>query len=456
MGRKKYSARMTFKILFIEFIVSSIGILFGFTYSVYKESYKWTSLVYPGIKIEGLDIGGMSRNEAVAHLKEKFIDAEHNKKTVVQAVNKNFDVNNSSLIDKYDIESAVSQAVNYGKNIGPFQKHRLIKYGVQKQFNLDIQLNERAMREFIKNIESQSNRSPSNAYINVGSEGTITVSKETDGYELKEAQLEEEVLKALHSSSSLSPIKAPVEAIKPKITADRLSEINSNISSFTTNYASSSFERARNIELAASFINGKLLMPGETFSFNEIVGERTEERGFQPAPVVVDHKVESGFGGGICQVSSTLYNAVLLAGMNATERTHHTLPSAYVKLGMDATVDWNDIDFKFKNTLNYPIVIEMNTSNRNLYANIYSNSALLKRRYIVTNNIYQVINSNTNIIDDPNLSVGQNLILQNAYNGYKVKTIRSTYENGVMIGSEIISNDYYTPVNGVKKVGIKE
>ena len=138
------------------------------------------------------------------------------------------------------------------------------------------------------------------------------------------------------------------------------------------------------------------------------------------APVIIDSKVDSGLGGGICQVSSTLYNAILKAGIQDIVRTHHSLPSTYVDLGLDATVDWENIDFKFVNTLNYPMFIEMYTENKKLFVNIFSNSDLNKKEYVIENNVNE---------DD---------------NVYKVNVIRKTYESGNLINSELISNDIYT------------
>lgn len=97
----------------------------------------------------------------------------------------------------------------------------------------------------------------------------------------------------------------------------------------------------------------------------------------------------------------------------------------------------------------------INTKNRNLNVNIYSNADMLKKRYTVINNIYETINSKTTLVNDSNLTLGRNSVVQNSYKGFKVKVIRNTYEDGKMIASEIISNDYYTPVNGVIKIGSK-
>lgn len=457
MKEKKYNSRMTFKILLIEFILSSSGILFGYTYSVYKESKKWDLLIYPGIKIEGIDIGGKSKEESINILQTNFVNSMLKKKNIIQAQDKTFEIENSKIIDKYDINSTVSKAFRLNKDLGLFQKHSLIKTGIQKQYRLEVTYNNNSINNFTQSIEKEINKNPINAEVNIESTtGKLNINEGKEGLKVKTGELQNEIKEAIHYKSGQdSSIAVPIELIKPAVTADKLSTINSNISSFSTSYSSSSIERSHNIELAASFINGKILMPGETFSFNDNVGERTGERGFMEAPVIVNNKIESGYGGGICQVSSTLYNAILLAGMNATERTHHSLPSSYVKLGMDATVDWNNIDFKFKNTFDYPIFIEMNTKDRVLNVNIYSNSAMLKKKYTVLNNIYETVNSNTTLVNDSTLALGRNTVIQNAYKGFKVKVIRNTYENGNMTGSEIISNDFYTPVNGIIKIGNK-
>jgi len=206
-----------------------------------------------------------------------------------------------------------------------------------------------------------------------------------------------------------------------------LSQINTCIASFSTSLDSASSTIASNIEICVKAINGKVLMPGETFSFNEVVGKRTKERGYLEAPAIDESKVESGLGGGICQVSSTLYNAILISGIQKIDRTQNSLPPKYVGLGLDATVDWDHIDLKFTNTLEYPIFIEGKINSKNLYINILSNSKLNAKKYIIENNI----------LEEGNV--------------YKVKIIRKTYENGKFVTSEVISDDTYAASSLVKK-----
>lgn len=194
--------------------------------------------------------------------------------------------------------------------------------------------------------------------------------------------------------------------------------LNTCISSFSTSLTVSTPERNNNIEICTKAINGKILMPGEAFSFNQVVGERTKEKGYMEAPAIIDNRIEPSVGGGICQATSTLYDAVLLAGIKNIERTHHSLPVSYVKPGLDATVEWGNIDFKFTNTLEYPISIEGYVQNKELYVNIYSNPNLSNKKYTIENVI-------------------------NGVNGATTEVIRKTYENGVVTNIEHISSDEY-------------
>ena len=129
------------------------------------------------------------------------------------------------------------------------------------------------------------------------------------------------------------------------------------LGSYTTSYSTRQTNRCTNIRLAATAISGTVLQPGETFSFNTVVGRRTAARGYQVAHVYSGGKVEEGIGGGICQVSSTLFNAALLSNMTITARTSHGLPVSYLPAGRDATVSWGGPEFKFKNPYDFPVKI---------------------------------------------------------------------------------------------------
>ena len=156
----------------------------------------------------------------------------------------------------------------------------------------------------------------------------------------------------------------PLKTLYPNVTTNMIGTeaFPDLLSEFSTNYSVSDRDRTTNLQLAANKINGTVLMPGETFSYNKVVGERTIAAGYKEAPIYVSGEVVDGLGGGICQITSTLYNAVVYANLDIVERSNHQFVPSYVKASRDATVVYGSIDFKFKNNRNYPIKINCSVS----------------------------------------------------------------------------------------------
>ncbi len=158
-------------------------------------------------------------------------------------------------------------------------------------------------------------------------------------------------------------MKLPIEIVEPTVKEDQLAGImNYVIGSYTTYFNPHVYGRAANIELSSQAINHYVLGPGDQFSFNEVVGERTRERGYQEAYEIVNNEFVIGIGGGICQTSSTLFNAIDYAGLGVIERHAHTQSIGYVPPNRDATVSWGGPDFKFVNPYDYPVLIKTEVS----------------------------------------------------------------------------------------------
>ncbi len=168
-------------------------------------------------------------------------------------------------------------------------------------------------------------------------------------------------------------IEVPVERIYPRVDSELLSTIRvKKIGQYVTHFNSSNKERSTNIVLSAAAIDSHVLFQNETFSFNKIVGKRTAARGYQPAPEIIRGELIEGIGGGICQTSSTLFNAVDLAGVEIIKRYSHSKRVGYVPPGRDATVSWYGPDFLFKNTYNQPILIRAKVHGGTLIVTVYS------------------------------------------------------------------------------------
>lgn len=226
------------------------------------------------------------------------------------------------------------------------------------------------------------------------------------------------------------------------------------LSSFRTSFTSSNSNRSTNIRLCSEKINGTVLMPGETFSFNQVVGKRTPEAGFKPATAYSGGKVVQEYGGGICQVSSTLYNAVLYANLEITERTNHGYKPSYVDPGLDATVSWGGPDFKFTNNRDYPIRIVCDTSNKILNIYIYGLKRDTDYKVVLDAQYVSTVNFKTVYQKDSSLASGQSRVIQSGSNGCKTATYKYLYDaNGTLVSSECISRDTYNPHNKIVAVG---
>lgn len=248
----------------------------------------------------------------------------------------------------------------------------------------------------------------------------------------------------------------PLKITYPNVTTKQIGNeaFPDLLSQFSTSFTSSGYNRSNNIILSSAKLNGLVLMPGEEFSYNQAVGQRTKADGFRKAGAYSNGKVVQEVGGGICQVSSTLYNAVLYANLEIVERTNHYFNPGYVKAGLDATVSWGGPDFRFKNNRNYPIRIVTDTSGKKLKVYIYGLktdddcTVVLDPRYISS------VPYKTTYQKDPSLATGETRVISSGSNGCKTATYKYVYDkNGTLISSECISRDTYSPHNKVVAVG---
>lgn len=211
----------------------------------------------------------------------------------------------------------------------------------------------------VEKIYNEVHKDPVDAYY---TKEPFAVYPSENGVDFK-VSLEE--AKALITSEKKEEYSIPLNITTPNVTTNMIGTeaFPDLLSTFSTYYAASNRNRSTNLMLAANKINGTVLMPGETFSYNKVVGARTISAGYKEAPIYVEGRVEDGLGGGICQVTSTLYNAVVYANLEITQRTNHQFVPSYVTASRDATVVYGSIDFQFRNNRNYPIKLVCSVAN---------------------------------------------------------------------------------------------
>lgn len=172
--------------------------------------------------------------------------------------------------------------------------------------------------------------------------------------------------------------------VPPAVTADHLGGINTLLATYSTGLGGSSSNRRHNIRVACAAIDGTVLRPGELFSYNQTVGPRTESAGFQTAPVIIHGELVPGTGGGVCQVSSTLYNVALLGDLKIVRRTHHHFPVHYVPPGRDATVAYDSLDLRFANSLPGPVALDVKTAGSRVVVRLYGTAACKRDVRLIT------------------------------------------------------------------------
>ncbi len=243
--------------------------------------------------------------------------------------------------------------------------------------------------------------------------------------------------------------------IEPEIHTNELGEeaFPDLLGAFSTKYDETSVSRSKNVKIAISKLNGVVVMPGEVFSYNDTLGKRTVEEGYEYASGFAGGKVVPMLGGGICQVSSTLYDAVLYANLHIVERYNHMFQVTYAGPGKDATVSYGTLDFKFENTRSYPIMIKAKASGGLAEIKIYGIKEEVEYEVELVTNIlsytpYKVIYEN-----DSSLAAGREVVSQYGLQGCESVTYRIVKLNGQEVSKELLSKDSYDPLNKVIRRG---
>ena len=250
-------------------------------------------------------------------------------------------------------------------------------------------------------------------------------------------------------------IKIPITVTPASLTASQLkaSLFNDLLGSYSSKYNAGDTARSYNVSLACKKINEVVLAPGDIFSYNDTVGPRTTERGFRTANVYVGNKVEPGVGGGICQVSSTLFNAVVLADLHITQRTNHSLPVSYVPLGRDATVSYGSIDFRFANNTSAPIKIVASASGGTNAIYIYCKKDDKSKMIEIQTENTGTTQAKLVQKEDPTLPAGTVKVEQKGSNGSSYNTYKITKQNGSVVKKELLTKSTYVPSDRIEIIG---
>lgn len=269
--------------------------------------------------------------------------------------------------------------------------------------------------------------------------GMVQTTPETSVMRLDAAALPEAVIAALEGDRT---VNLPLKEGPKRVTDEALAEMTDLVAEYTTTFPASNRPRCANIRLASAKLNGVILMPGETLSFNGTVGQRTLSRGFQVAGVYKQGKHDVGVGGGICQVSTTLYNASLFANLKIRQRSNHSLPVAYVPLGRDATVDYGSLDLVIENNSKGPIgVVNTYQPGRLTFRVLGKKDPSLKVKVVQEGE--SSWDRGEKVVVDRNLRPGTRRVIERGSRGHAIRTYRMVYRNGQLIERQPLGRSHY-------------
>ena len=430
------------------------GILLASALPVQAKAIDDNTIIEEGVFSQGIDLSGKTAAQARTLIDEHFRKISDSQLTVTFS-DQQETIALSDLKLEWDTDSTVQQAAGYAKS-GPLIARYKEKIDL-KYDNADVPVtytyDSAAVTTFVTEQIASHDTEPVNASL-YREDGEFHVEDDEKGLKTDIEKSVQAICQVLDTQlTDATTAEAIVEVAEPEITADMLSEIHDRLGTYTTDYSSSSYNRKTNIKVAAGRLNGQLLMPGDSISVSDTILSRNEENGYMMAPQYANGQTEDSYGGGVCQVSTTLYNAVIRAELEIDERSPHSMVVHYVPYASDAAIAEGNKDFIFHNSTDYPIYIAASADGYELTFSIYGKETRSEDRTIefISNTISEEYPEARIEYDD------------SQYEGYESTTGSSSpavtatltkviYENGVEVDRILLHTDHY---NGQFKTTIK-
>ena len=504
------------KIIIISIVSIIILLIVMFLCSIFALLNMNNNKIIKGITINQISIEDLTKEEALEKIEEE-VNKNLEKDINVKYNDFEYSIKLAQIEVKYKIEEAVEKAFNTGRSNNIFiDNYTILKTRFKKEnLDLEYEYNEKLLNEIIDDITVKIPGAVVEPSYYIENE-KLYISKGTKGNTIKKEALKKEILDRVEKEKNediileiyevepgnidiekiynevytepkdayytkdpfeifphVNGINFDKEAAKeileqdkeeyeipliittPKITTNKIGTeaFPDMLSTFSTRYDASNTPRTTNLKLAMQKLNGVVVSPGETFSYNKTLGKRTAEAGYKEAGGFAGGKVVQTLAGGICQISSTLYDAVVYANLDIVERHNHMFLAGYVGAGKDATVVYGTYDFKFKNTRKYPIMIKTSIGSGVAQISIYGVKEEVEYEVEISSKILSYIPYKVVYETDNSLASGKEKVSQNGMNGCKSITYKILKLNGAQVSSTVLSTDTYDPMNKIIKRG---
>lgn len=505
--------------------IKLISIVFAIIIAIFSVIFAITNInnanITKGVKIEGIDVSGLTREQAKEKL-ESIYSEKKKKDITLKYEDFETTIAPETLETNYNIEKATNEAILVGKSGNIITNNYGIFFALigKKNIKVETTINEEQTKQAIEDIQTnlpETIEEPDyyiendKLIITPGKEGlkiltdkllteikeqqkNINTNQETIEIPAEKAwpskvdidKIHQDIYKKVQDAYiTKDPVEVHPEVIgidfniedakkileenkeqyeislqitNPQVTLSNLGSeaFPEKISAYSTRYDGGDKDRSTNLEIACKKIDEKIVLPGETFSYNKTLGARTTKAGYKTAKVYENGAVVDGIGGGICQISSTLYNAVLKANMQTVERRNHQFITSYVPEGRDATVAYGVTDFKFKNTRKYAIKIKATASNGVATISIYGIKENPEYNITFETKTISSIPVTEKYIEDNTIAEGTEEIKQKGANGCVTETYIIKSLNGQVVSKDLLSKDTYSAMQRIILKGTKK
>ena len=455
--KKKSAGRVTFWVVGLSCFAVALLIASQF---LFTDAMLNTNTFHQNVTINGINVSGMDKEEATNMISAKLLSDRNKVLLTLAFEGKEWSFKGTDFEVVSDMSEVVDEAFNFGRRGNIFEKRSALDKIKNDGINFNISYKNvlAGMEEKIDSVISEIETEPKNASIkfNPDAKEMFKIVPGADGMKVDRGALYAEIDRQFANGEEVF-VEIPVTYEAPIEDGLKLLENTKLRSKFKTSYKTSTEARKSNVKKAMSAFNGKVVLPGEEVSFNQTTGTRSEANGYKKANIILNGVFVEGTGGGVCQASTTLYNAVILADLEVTESVHHSLPVSYVPLAFDAMVAEGYADLKFRNNTEFPIYIKTWADGEEVHAELYGmlfeDGVTVKQK---TDFIRTIPHGGDKIIQDTKGEYqnkitykGEYLRIKYPQEGYESKGFVQYIKDGKVTGEKLIRHDTYSPQEGL-------
>ena len=416
-------------------------------YASFEEAVRAGKTLEDGIRIDGIDVSNMELTRARRLINENNQLRAKSIRYDIKLSGKAETVYASELGVIFNTDDVLLQAANLPK--------RSIFASAERELATTPSAKLSSIEKGIWDAANRLKKAPVEAEVKLAPDGSLAISADEMGYEVDTKTLASRIAELVPACASAS-IDAPTKLISAQYTVEQAKNDTQLIAEFTTEFKGSVYgkpNRVFNIVKAAGLVNNGVVEPGDIYSINAALGPRNEENGWKVAAGIKDGAYVQEYGGGVCQVSTTLYNALLMADMHIVERHHHSWPLGYVDIGRDATISTGGPDLRFENTSGARlfIIAEADSQQKKVTVRLYGRP--LKDGVTIgisSCKLKTLDNLGTEVMEDPSLSPGEQKVVRKSRQGSVAATYKTYYSaDGEVLGKEEITRDTYHSIKGL-------